>query len=95
MKIGVSWIEFRENLQVLVEHRHYPEEILLVTEELKEPGILSDVIAAHYKLDIQFAQAFLEEFNGLKRLRMIDAIITDDFNQFFISDIFEIRRKTN
>lgn len=76
----------RENLQVLVEHEHLPEEILLVTEEISDPGALSDVIAAHYKLDIAVAQSFLEEFDGLKRLRMTDVLLTDDFNQFFISE---------
>lgn len=83
----------RENLQVLVEHEHLPEEILLVTEELHDPGILSDVVVAHYKLDISFGQSFLEEFDGLKRLRMTDKIITDDFNQFFISEHIRVQAR--
>ena len=50
----------RENLQVLVEHEHLPEEMLLVTEELHDPGVLADVVLAHYKLDPAFAQGVLE-----------------------------------
>jgi ATP-dependent Lon protease len=76
----------KENLQVLVEHEHLPEEMLLVTEEIKDFAILTDVICAHYKMDASKAQDFLEESDVVKRLRMTDALITDDFNQFFISE---------
>jgi len=53
----------RENLQVLVEHEHLPEEMLLVTEEIQEPGVLADVVLAHYKLDPAYAQGILEEID--------------------------------
>lgn len=82
----------RENLQALVEYEHLPEEMLLVTEEIQDPGVLADVILAHYKLDPQQAQALLEELDPLKRLRRTDALITDDLNQFLISE--RIRDKT-
>jgi ATP-dependent Lon protease len=76
----------RENLQVLVEHEHLPEEMLLVTEELQDPGVLADVVLAHYKLDPAFAQGVLEELDPAKRLRTTDSIITDDLNQFLLSE---------
>lgn len=82
----------RENLQVLVEHEHLPEEMLLVTEEIEDAGALSDVILAHYKLDLTQAQNVLEELDPKKRLRITDSIITDDLNQFMISE--KIRDKT-
>ena len=76
----------RENLQVLVEHEHLPEEVLLVTEELDDPGVLSDVVIAHYKLEPQYAQNILEECDPVKRLKITDSIITDDLRQFFVSE---------
>jgi len=82
----------RENLQVLVEYEHLPEEMLLVTSELNDPGILSDVILAHYKLDPVYAQNILEELDPIKRLRITDSVITDDLNKFLISE--KIRDKT-
>ncbi|MBX7137730.1 MAG: endopeptidase La [Oligoflexia bacterium] len=82
----------RENLQVLVQYEHLPEEMLLVTEEVQEPGMLSDVILAHYKLDHFQAQNALEELDPLKRLRLTDKIITDDLNQFLVSE--RIKDKT-
>ncbi|MBX7144464.1 MAG: endopeptidase La [Oligoflexia bacterium] len=76
----------RANLQVLVENEHLPEEMLLVTEEITDPAILTDVILAHYKLDPASAQPFLEELDPLRRLRLTDKLLTDNLNQFFISE---------
>lgn len=76
----------RENLQVLVQHEHLPEEMLLVTEELRDPGVLADVILAHYKLDHFKSQEALEEVDARKRLKLTDSIISDDLNQFLISE---------
>lgn len=76
----------RENLQVLVEYEHLPEEMLIVTEEVHDPGVLSDVVLAHYKIELQDAQAALEELDPLKRLRMTDTAITDDLNKFILNE---------
>jgi ATP-dependent Lon protease len=76
----------RQNLQLLVEREHLPEELLLVTEDTNDPGNLSDVILAHYRIDIAAAQHALEELDVGKRLRLTDKIITDDLNQFFVSE---------
>lgn len=76
----------RENLQVLVEYEHLPEEMLIVTEEIRDPAVLSDVILAHYKLELAYAQAALEELDALKRLRMTDTVISDDLNKFILSE---------
>ena len=76
----------RENLQILVEYEHLPEELLLATEQVQDPGMLSDIILAHYKLDPQFAQQALEELNPIKRLKMTDTFLADDLNQFLISE---------
>lgn len=82
----------RTNLQALVEAEHVPEELLLVTEEIDDAGMLSDVILAHYKLDPQAAQTMLEEQDPKKRLVFIDKLISDDLKQFQLSQT--IREKT-
>jgi ATP-dependent Lon protease len=76
----------RENLQVLVEYEHLPEEMIIVTEEIHDPAILTDVILAHYKLELAYAQSALEELDPLKRLRMTDTVISDDLNKFILSE---------
>jgi len=79
-------MRIRENLQTLVEYEHLPEEMLLVTEEVSSPGVLSDIILAHYKLNTEDAQNLLEEADPIKRLESTDALIADDINQFVISE---------
>lgn len=76
----------KENLQLLVEYEHLPEEMLIVTEELQDPGTLSDVILAHYKIELADAQVALEEFDPVKRLRLTDETISDDLNKFILSE---------
>jgi ATP-dependent Lon protease len=76
----------RQNLQVLVEYEHLPEEMLIITEEIQDPGTLTDVILAHYKIEIPAAQAALEEVDPLKRLRLTDQTITDDLNKFLLAE---------
>ncbi len=76
----------RENLQVLVEYEHLPEEMLLVTEEIEDPGMLADVVLAHYKLEPFKAQKLLEELDPISRLKATDAMIADDLNQFLLSE---------
>ena len=76
----------RENLQILVEYEHLPEEILIASEDIQDPGMLADVVAAHYKLDPHYAQNILEELDPVKRLKITDSVISDDLNHFMISE---------
>lgn len=82
----------RANIQALVESEHLPEEMLLVTEEIDDPGLLTDVVLAHYKLDLNAAQAMLEEVDPLRRLNFIDKLIADDLKSFILSE--NIKEKT-
>lgn len=78
--------EIRNKLQTMVELELLPEEILLVTEEIKDPAILADVVVAHYKLEVEYAQNLLEELDPLKRLKLTAKIIEDDFNNFIVAE---------
>jgi ATP-dependent Lon protease len=74
------------NLHVLVEYEHLPEEMLLVIEEIEDPGQLADVLIAHYKLEIQDAQNMLEEVSPIKRLHFADKVIANDLSQLSVSE---------
>ena len=43
-------------------------EILIIAENIEEPGKLADIIASNLELKIEDSQAILEEANSLKRL---------------------------
>lgn len=76
----------RKNLQILVQHEHLPEEMLLVAEQIDEPGTLSDVMLAHYKIEVPLAQSLLEELDPIARLLATEKVIQDDLNQFVITE---------
>ncbi len=82
----------KKNVQLMVEQEHLPEEMLLVIDEIEDPAIMSDVILAHYKMDLNIAQSMLEELDPLKRLQFTDKLISDDLKQFQLSE--GIRAKT-
>ena len=76
----------RENIQVMVQNEHLPDEMMLVTEEIESPGSFADIVVAHYRLEVSIAQQALEETNPSKRLKLADSIVTDDLNQFLVSE---------
>jgi ATP-dependent Lon protease len=84
----------KDNLQTLVEKEHLPEEMLIITEESSSPGILADIILAHYRLEPQQSQTVLEELDPMKRLELTDKIITDDLNRLLISEKIQDKAQT-
>lgn len=85
-KIEIIINKIRENLQMLVEHERLPEEVLIVAEDIDDPGVFADAILAHYKLEVAKAQEALEEVSALKRLKMTEEIIANDLNQFLVTE---------
>lgn len=73
-----------ESVRILVENERLPEEMLVVTEDVDDPGALADIVIAHYRLDLATAQKVLEELDPLERLKMTEAIVTEDLNQFLV-----------
>ncbi len=74
------------NIQTLVQYEHLPEEMLLMVEQVDDPGTLADLILAHYRIEVSMAQSLLEELNPLKRIRAVDEIIQNDLEQFVINE---------
>jgi ATP-dependent Lon protease len=83
----------RENLQILVEREHLPEEMLLISEDDEDPAVMCDTILAHYRLEVTRAQAALEEVDPLERLKLADSIIADDLNQILLSETIRDRAR--
>ncbi len=78
--------ELRDDLEIMVQKEHLPDEMLLITEQVEDPGLLSDIILAHYKLDMDVAQNLLEEIDPILRIKATRDIIKKDMNQLLISE---------
>ena len=75
-----------ENVRVLVDNEFFPEELLVILENAEGPGELTDILAAHHQLEPHVGLPFLEEFNPLARLQLIDELLTSTLNRFLLSE---------
>lgn len=81
-----------EQLQILVEQETLAEDLLMLSEEIEDPGVLADVILAHLKPELHFAQSALEEFDPMERFKLVENWVTETAKKLKLSE--EIRDKT-
>lgn len=55
-------------------------DILMVLEDIEDPGRLADLIASNINLKVSEAQSVLELINPIDRLSLIDSILSRDLN---------------
>lgn len=55
-------------------------DILMVLEDIEDPGRLADLIASNINLKVSEAQSVLELINPVERLSLIDSILSRDLN---------------
>lgn len=66
----------RENLEKVISlGKVLSPDILMVLEDIKEPGRLSDLIASNLNLRVEDGQEILETFNAFERLKKINSIL--------------------
>lgn len=82
----------RTNIQAMIEYQDISDDLLMVIEEVDDPGMMADLIFAHSRFEVGVAQAALEEFNPIKRLKLADKLINEDMNKIRVSE--QIRGKT-
>lgn len=81
----------KDSLNAMVEFEVFPEELVVVTEGVEDAGVMADIILAHHKLNIDFAQKALCELDPIKRLKIVDNLLAEELNKFFIGE--QIRAK--
>ena len=81
-----------EQLQVLVEQEALAEDLLMLSEEIEDPGTLADVILAHLKPELHFAQSALEEFDPMERFKLVENWVAETAKKLKLSE--EMRDKT-
>jgi ATP-dependent Lon protease len=56
--------------------KNMPVEILMVTENINNPGILADLVASNLRLKLEEAQGVLEEADPVARLKMVNNLLS-------------------
>jgi len=66
----------REKIEKILSLKNMPVEILMVTENINNPGVLADLVASNLRLKIEEAQNVLEEGDPVARLTMVNNLLS-------------------
>ncbi|NBW41533.1 endopeptidase La [bacterium] len=84
-----------ENVRVLVDHEFFPEELLVILENAEGPAEITDILAAHHQLEPQIGYPFLEDFDPLSRLQLVDDLLISTLNRFLIGERLRVQAEEN
>jgi ATP-dependent Lon protease len=66
----------REKIEKILSLKNMPVEILMVTENINNPGVLADLVASNLRLKIEEAQGVLEEEDPVARLNLVNNLLS-------------------
>jgi ATP-dependent Lon protease len=66
----------REKIEKILSLKNMPVEILMVTENISNPGVLADLVASNLRLKIEEAQGVLEEADPVARLTLVNNLLS-------------------
>ncbi|MGE5699742.1 MAG: endopeptidase La [Deltaproteobacteria bacterium] len=66
----------REKIEKILSLKNMPVEILMVTENISNPGVLADLVASNLRLKIEEAQGVLEEEDPVSRLTLVNNLLS-------------------
>jgi len=66
----------REKIEKILSLKNMPVEILMVTENINNPGVLADLVASNLRLKIEEAQSVLEEEDPVARLNLVSTLLS-------------------
>jgi ATP-dependent Lon protease len=58
----------KEKIEQILNLKNLPPEIVMVTDNVSDPGVLADLVASNLRLKIEESQAVLEIFDPVTRL---------------------------
>ncbi len=65
----------RERIEKILSLKNMPVEILMVTENISNPGVLADLVASNLRLKLEEAQEVLEEADPVRRLTRVNQLL--------------------
>jgi ATP-dependent Lon protease len=71
--------------------KQIPNEIFIITENIEEPGKLSDIIASNLDLKIEDSQKILEEENSLKKIKKVYDFLTYELEMLNVQNQINLK----
>ncbi|MCY4487468.1 MAG: endopeptidase La [Deltaproteobacteria bacterium] len=66
----------KEKIEQILNLKSLPPEIVMVTDNVVDPGVLADLVASNLRLQIEESQAILEIYEPVERLRKVNELLT-------------------
>jgi len=66
----------KEKIEQILNLKNLPPEIVMVTDNISDPGVLADLVASNLRLKIEESQTILEVFDPIERLKKVNELLT-------------------
>jgi ATP-dependent Lon protease len=66
----------KEKIEQILNLKNLPPEIVMVTDNISDPGVLADLVASNLRLKIEESQAILEIFDPIARLKKVNDLLS-------------------
>jgi ATP-dependent Lon protease len=66
----------KEKIEQILNLKNLPPEIVMVTDNISDPGVLADLVASNLRLKIEESQAILEIFDPIARLKKVNELLS-------------------
>ena len=70
----------KEKIEQILNLKNLPPEIVMVTDNVVDPGVLADLVASNLRLKIEESQSILEIYEPVERLRKINELLTRELD---------------
>lgn len=66
----------KEKIEQILNLKNLPPEIVMVTDNISDPGVLADLVASNLRLKIEESQGILEIFDPIDRLKKVNELLS-------------------
>jgi ATP-dependent Lon protease len=66
----------KEKIEQILNLKNLPPEIVMVTDNISDPGVLADLVASNLRLKMEESQAILEIFDPIERLKKVNDLLS-------------------
>ncbi len=66
----------KEKIEQILNLKNLPPEIVMVTDNISDPGVLADLVASNLRLKIEESQGILEIFDPVERLKKVNELLS-------------------
>ena len=66
----------KEKIEQILNLKNLPPEIVMVTDNIGDPGVLADLVASNLRLKNEESQAILEIFDPIERLKKVNELLS-------------------